>query len=98
MVGFVCFEIRGVLVTPEKIIKGRFLCPSDPLFAECPIGPAGSGGEDFGIRTDFPVLVRRTGPGSRSRAPRQMFGAARRRGASGCATARRTGTVRIARV
>ena len=58
MVGFVCFEIREVLVTPEKIIKGRFLCPDDPLFAECPIGPTGSGGDDFGIRADFPVLVR----------------------------------------
>jgi len=58
MVGFVCFEIREVLVSPEKIIKGRFLCPSDPLFAECPIGPTGSGGDDFGIRADFPVLVR----------------------------------------
>jgi len=58
MVGFVCFEIREVLVTPEKIIKGRFLCPSDPLFAECPIGPTGTGGDDFGIRADFPVLVR----------------------------------------
>jgi Flp pilus assembly protein TadG len=58
MVGFVCFEIREVLVTPDKIIKGRFLCPSDPLFAECPIGPTGTGGDDFGIRADFPVLVR----------------------------------------
>jgi hypothetical protein len=58
MVGFVCFEIREVLVTPDKLIKGRFLCPSDPLFAECPIGPTGTGGDDFGIRADFPVLVR----------------------------------------
>ena len=58
MVGFVCFEIREVLVAPDKIIKGRFLCPSDPLFAECPIGPTGTGGDDFGIRADFPVLVR----------------------------------------
>ena len=58
MVGFVCFEIREVLVTPQKIIKGRFLCPSDPLFEECPIGPTGTGGDDFGIRADFPVLVR----------------------------------------
>lgn len=58
MVGFVCFEIREVLVNPDKIIKGRFLCPTDPLFAECPIGPTGSGGDDFGIRADFPVLVR----------------------------------------
>jgi len=58
MVGFVCFEIREVLVTPEQIIKGRFLCPSDPLFAECRVGPTGTGGDDFGIRADFPVLVR----------------------------------------
>jgi len=58
MVGFVCFEIREVLATPEKVIKGRFLCPSDPIFDECPIGPTGTGGDDFGIRADFPVLVR----------------------------------------
>jgi len=58
MVGFVCFEIREVQVAPEKIVKGRFLCPSDPLFAECPIGPTGTGGDCFGIRADFPALVR----------------------------------------
>ena len=58
MVGFVCFEIREVLVAPDKVIKGRFLCPSDPLFDQCPIGPTGTGGDDFGIRADFPVLVR----------------------------------------
>ena len=58
MVGFVCFEVREVLATPEKLIKGRFLCPSDPLWDECPIGPTGTGGGDYGIRADFPVLVR----------------------------------------
>jgi len=58
MVGFVCFEIREVISTPNKVIKGRFLCPSDPLFEECPIGPTGTGGDDFGIRASFPVLVR----------------------------------------
>ena len=58
MVGFVCFEIREILATPEKVIKGRFLCPTDPLFEQCPIGPTGTGGDDFGIRADFPVLVR----------------------------------------
>jgi hypothetical protein len=58
MVGFVCFEIREIDTSPEKIIKGRFLCPSDPLFAECPIGPTGTGGDCFGITADFPVLVR----------------------------------------
>jgi Flp pilus assembly protein TadG len=58
MVGFVCFEIREVIASTDHIIKGRFLCPTDPLFEECPIGPTGSGGGDFGIRSDLPVLVR----------------------------------------
>jgi hypothetical protein len=44
-------------VTPDKEIRGRFLCPTDPLFEEeCDI-PTGSGGDDFGIRADIPVLV-----------------------------------------
>jgi Flp pilus assembly protein TadG len=58
IVGYVCFEIREVLVTPEKIIKGRFLCPNDPLMAECDIGPSRTGGNDFGVRAQIPVLVR----------------------------------------
>jgi hypothetical protein len=57
IVGFVCFEIREVDVTPAKEIRGRFLCPTDPLFEqECDI-TTGSGGDDFGIRADIPVLV-----------------------------------------
>jgi hypothetical protein len=57
IVGFVCFEIREVEVTPDKEIRGRFLCPTDPLFEEeCDI-TTGSGGDDFGIRADIPVLV-----------------------------------------
>lgn len=55
VVGFVCFEIREVVVTPEKIIRGRFLCGDDDLMDECPGG--GSGGDDFGIRAQRPVLV-----------------------------------------
>ena len=58
MVGFVCFEIREVISSPDHIIKGRFLCPTDDLFDECKVGPTGTGGDDFGIRADFPVLVR----------------------------------------
>ena len=58
MVGVVCFEIREILVTPEKVIKGRFLCENDPLFDECDVGNTGSGGLDFGVRADQPVLVR----------------------------------------
>ncbi len=39
--GALCFEIREIVVAPERIIKGRFLCPErDPeLFAECELGP-----------------------------------------------------------
>ncbi len=57
VVGFVCFEIREVEVNPGKVIRGRFLCPTDPLFdAECDI-TSDSGGLDFGYRADIPVLV-----------------------------------------
>jgi Flp pilus assembly protein TadG len=58
IVGVVCFEIREVLVTPEKIIKGRFLCDTDPLMKECDVGITGGGGLNFGMRADLPVLVR----------------------------------------
>jgi hypothetical protein len=58
IVGFVCVEIREVNVTPEKIIRARFLCPTDPLFTECDLGTTGTGGDDFGYRADIPVLVR----------------------------------------
>jgi Flp pilus assembly protein TadG len=57
LVGFVCFELREINVTPGKVIRGRFLCPSDPLFTECDLGGT-SGGLNFGIRADIPVLVR----------------------------------------
>jgi hypothetical protein len=56
IVGFICFEIREVVVTPDKIIRGNFLCPTDPLWQECDIGTTTSGGT-FGIRADIPVLV-----------------------------------------
>jgi hypothetical protein len=58
MVGVVCFEVREVTVTPDKIIRGRFLCPGDDLWDdEC--GSLGkTGGLDFGIRAGIPVLVR----------------------------------------
>ena len=58
MVGVVCFELREITVTPDKIIRGRFLCPTDPLWDECEGGLGRSGGLDFGIRADIPVLVR----------------------------------------
>jgi len=58
IVGFVCFELREIVVTPDKVIRGRFLCPSDPLYNECDAGNATSGGLNFGVRAEFPVLVR----------------------------------------
>jgi hypothetical protein len=58
VVGVVCFEIREVTVVPDKIIRGRFLCPTDELFDQCDVGLTKSGGFDFGIRADIPVLVR----------------------------------------
>ena len=58
LVGFVCFEIREIETAPLNLIRGRFLCESDPLFDECDLGRSTTGGLDFGIRADVPVLVR----------------------------------------
>jgi hypothetical protein len=58
IVGAVCVEIREVIVTPDKIIRVRFLCQDDALFDECDLGLTKSGGLDFGVRADIPVLVR----------------------------------------
>jgi Flp pilus assembly protein TadG len=59
IVGAVCFEVREVIVTPDKIIKGRFLCPGDARFTQCGIGGAGSGsgGMNFGVRAGVAALV-----------------------------------------
>jgi hypothetical protein len=63
--GGVCFEIREILSPPhdpgERLIKGRFLCPGDPLFQEfCydPDDPPQTGtGCNFGMHASIPVLV-----------------------------------------
>lgn len=56
IVGAVCFEIKEVVVTPDKIIKGNFLCPSDP---RCEPSGAGPGGTlPGGLSAQAPVLVR----------------------------------------
>jgi hypothetical protein len=53
--GFLCMNIREVIVTPDKIIKGDFVCPTDP---RCDIGGFGPGGSIAGaISADFPVIV-----------------------------------------
>ena len=57
IVGAVCFEIREITVTPDKIIRGTFMCPGHPRWDECDLGTTGTGGLDFNIRADIPVLV-----------------------------------------
>jgi hypothetical protein len=58
LVGVACFEIREIEGPPGKLIRGRFLCAGDPLFDECDVGRTGTGGLNFGVRADIPVLVR----------------------------------------
>jgi hypothetical protein len=58
MVGVVCFDIQEVVDSPDNRIKGRFLCKNDIRYEDCDVGRTGTGGEDFDIRADFPVLVR----------------------------------------
>ena len=57
LVGFVCFEVREVVATPDKIIRGQFLCASDERVADCLENGIGSGGLPLGIRAEIPVLV-----------------------------------------
>jgi|GEM_PF-2075961 len=59
VVGVACFDLQEVIVTPDKIIKGEFLCPTDPRFANCDTGGlGGGGGVNTGINAQAPVLVR----------------------------------------
>jgi Flp pilus assembly protein TadG len=58
LVGFVCFEIREVTATPDQIIRGEFLCANDSRTAKCHERGSTSGGLDFGLRAEVPVLVR----------------------------------------
>ena len=55
VVGFICFNIQEIQVRPGQIIRGRFLCPSDP---RCDTGGLGPGGTIPGsISSAYPVLV-----------------------------------------
>jgi hypothetical protein len=55
IVGFVCFDIHEVIVTPDKIIKGSFMCSSDP---RCDVAGLGPGGTLIGaISAQYPVIV-----------------------------------------
>jgi hypothetical protein len=58
VVGFVCLEIREIERSPLNLIRGRFLCAGDPLLPKCDFGRTTTGGLDFDVRADIPVLVR----------------------------------------
>jgi len=52
---FVCFDIHEVIPTPDALIKGDFLCPTDPRCDNAGLGP---GGDIPGtISAAYPVIV-----------------------------------------
>ncbi len=56
IVGFLCMDIREIIVTPDKLIKGDFICSTDPRCDKPGFGP---GGELIGsISADYPVIVK----------------------------------------
>ena len=55
IVGFLCMDIHEIVVTPDKIIKGDFICSTD---SRCNTPGFGPGGTIPGsISADFPVIV-----------------------------------------
>jgi hypothetical protein len=55
IVGFLCMNIREVVVTPDKLIKGDFVCSSDPGCDYEGLGPGGT--LIGGLPAGFPVIV-----------------------------------------
>ncbi len=55
IVGFLCMDIREIIVTPDKLIKGDFICSTDPRCEEPGFGPGG--GLIGSISADYPVIV-----------------------------------------
>jgi hypothetical protein len=55
IVGFLCMDIREVVVTPDKIIKGDFICSTDSRCAQAGFGPGGTLAGSFSA--DYPVIV-----------------------------------------
>jgi len=58
--GFVCLELRQIERNPGKMLRGRFLCRERDaeLFELCALGGSASGGANFSIQAELPVLVR----------------------------------------
>lgn len=55
VVGFICFDIHEVESTPGKIIRGTFLCSTDPRCDTDGLGPGGT--IPGAISAQYPVLV-----------------------------------------
>lgn len=55
IVGFVCFDLQEVEVTPNKVIRGQFLCTSDTRCSNSGMGPGGNIPGTFSAQ--WPVLV-----------------------------------------
>jgi hypothetical protein len=55
IIGFLCMDIREIIVTPDKIIKGDFLCSTDPRCDTIGFGPGGTIAGS--ISADYPVIV-----------------------------------------
>jgi hypothetical protein len=55
IVGFLCMDIREIIVTPDKLIKGDFICSTDPRCDKPGFGPGG--GLIGSISADYPVIV-----------------------------------------
>jgi hypothetical protein len=55
IVGFLCMDIKEIEVTPGKVIKGDFICSTDPRCDKTGFGPGG--GIIGSISADFPVIV-----------------------------------------
>jgi Flp pilus assembly protein TadG len=53
--GFICFDIHEIIPTPDGLIKGDFVCPTDP---RCDSEGLGPGGDIPGtISAAYPVIV-----------------------------------------
>jgi hypothetical protein len=55
LVGFICFEVKEVIVTPDKLIKGNFLCSTDSRCENGGLTPGG--GLHGGLSAEYPVIV-----------------------------------------